>query len=305
MSVKKSHEEQLLMFENVSQPQSKQKTNQQNVSDVTKSTQSNKTGKLQHVELTQIADNPQHARRLYSDDSLLALAESIKINGILQPVVCTTVNKKLQLAIGHRRFKAAKMSGLEKIAVIVSDGNPNELSLLENVLREELTVVEEAEAFHALIVNCGYKQEDLSKKFGKAISTISEIIAVAKLPEAIRNDCRFNTDVPRDILVKISRQKSDETKFELYEEFMTGRLSREDLKKKPHKSISPKINAFSFFNSFSCKLTKLDEYKMTPVERVHAKSECEKIIEELSKLVAKLDSYINFGTPKFIGEMPV
>jgi ParB family chromosome partitioning protein len=269
------------------------KSNKLKGSDLIKCSQFDKTGKLQQVKLTQIYENPQHTRHLYTNDSLIALAESIKVNGILQPIVCTTVaDGRLQLAIGHRRLRAAILAGLETVAVIVSDGNPNEISIIENTLRDGLTVVEEAEAFHGLQVNFGYKLEEMSRIFGKAISSISEILSVAKLPEVIRNDCRCNPDTPRDILIKISRENTDEKKIQIYEKYKAGLLTREDLKKKPFHSISPKKQDYSFINSFTRKLTKLDEEKMSPAERLKVKLGYEKVIEELLIKVAKLNSYI-------------
>ena len=247
-------------------------------------------GRLYQVVCTQVLENQQHARIHFSDDSLLKLADSIRNKGLLQPLVCTlAANGELQLAAGYRRFKAAIMAGLEKVPVLVVAGRPNEICLIENMLREGLTAVEEAEAVYALKKEFGYNLENLSALLGKGISTLSEILSVAKLPKEIRDDCRCNAEIPRDVLVIINRAESDEKKIELYEEYKAGQLSRDDLKKQSGRSNSGTREVYAFLVSFSDKLARFNPDKIGPSDRDRFVKELERTYVELEKLLGVLN----------------
>jgi ParB family transcriptional regulator, chromosome partitioning protein len=243
------------------------------------------------VSCAEIRENPMHPRVTVNKDSLTMLAASIKKKGLLQPLVCTVNNAgELQLACGYRRLVAAKMAGLEKVLVIVVDGRQTELSLIENMHREDLTVVEEAEGVNDLKHECGYKLEQLKMLLGKGISTISEILAVAKLPEVIRNDCRSNRDIPRDVLVLISRVESDEEKIRLYEEVKAERLTRDDLKRQSSHSNTGTREIYSFIISFSVKLSRLKVDKIALSDRALVIKELEQTYIEIEKQLGELNS---------------
>jgi ParB family transcriptional regulator, chromosome partitioning protein len=243
------------------------------------------------VSCVEIRVNPIHPRVTVNEDSLTMLAASIYKKGLLQPLVCTVNNAgELQLACGYRRLVAAKMAGLEKVPVIIVDGRQTELSLIENMHREDLTVVEEAEGVNDLKHECGYKLKQLQMLLGKGISTISEILAVAKLPEVIRNDCRGNRDIPRDVLVIINRAESDEKKIELYEEYKAGLLSRDELKKQSGRSNSNSKKTFAFITKCLSELAKFDIDHMSPSIRKKVKKKLEKLYVEVEKTLALISS---------------
>lgn len=242
------------------------------------------------VSCAEIRVNPMHPRVTVNEDSQTMLAASIQCEGLLQPLVCTVNDEgELQLACGYRRLDAAKKAGLEKVLVIVVDGRLTELSLIENMQREDLTVVEEAEGVYGLKRECGYKLKQLKTLLGKGISTISEILAVAKLPDVIRNDCRGNRNIPRDVLVRISRAESDEKKIELYEEYKAGQLSRDDLKKQSGRSNSGTREVYSFLVSFSDKLARFKPDKIGPSDRDMVVKELERTYVEIEKLLGELN----------------
>jgi ParB family transcriptional regulator, chromosome partitioning protein len=235
-------------------------------------------------------ENQQHARRYFSDAFLLKLTDSIRDIGLLQPLVCTLAdNGELQLAAGYLRVKAAILAGLEKVPVLVVAGRPNEISLIENMLREGLTAVEEAEAVYALKKEFGYNLENLSALLGKGKSTLSEILSVAKLPKVIRDDCRCNAEIPRDVLVIINRAESDEKKIELYEEYKTGLLSSDDLKKQSGRSNSGTREVFAFIVSFLDKLARFNPDKIGPSDIDRFVKELERAYVELEKLLGVLN----------------
>jgi ParB/RepB/Spo0J family partition protein len=247
-------------------------------------------GKLYHVKCSSILKNPQHVRKFISKDTLRELSESIKSKGLLQPLICTVTDGKLQLACGYRRLAAAKMAGLEEVPVMVINGTPNELSLIENLHRDNLTVVEEAEGVYEFQQAFDYTQEKLSKLLCKAISTISEILAVAiRLPLVIRDDCRCNPDMPRDVLVKISRAESDEEKIWLYKKYKARLLTRDDLKKLSRRSNSGTREVFAFIVSFLEKLARFNPDKIGPSNIDRFVKELERAYVELEKLLGVLN----------------
>lgn len=251
------------------------------------------TGKLYHVKCSNILENPQHVRKFISEDALQKLSDSIRYKGLLQPLVCTlTANGELQLAAGHLRFKAAIMAGLEKVPVVVVAGRPNEISLIENMLREGLTAVEEAEAVYAHKKEFCYNLENLSALLGKGKSTLSEILSVAKLPKKIRDDCRCNAEIPRDVLVIINRAKSDEKKIELYEAYKIGLLTRDDLKKLSRRSNSGTKEVFEFIVSFSDKLAQIQPDKIGPNDRDRFVKELKRTKMEIEKLLGGLNKQL-------------
>ena len=251
------------------------------------------TGKLYHVKCSSILENPQRVRKFISEDTLRELSESIKSKGLLQPLICTVTDGKLQLACGYRRLAAAKMAGLEEVPVMVINGTPNELSLIENLHRDNLTVVEEAEGVYEFQQAFDYTQKKLSKLLSKAISTISEILAVAiRLPLVIRDDCRCNPDMPRDVLVNISRAESDEEKIWLYKKFKARLLTRDDLKKLSRRSNSGTREVYTFIVSFSDKLAQIQPNKIGPSDRDRFVKELERTNMEIEKLLGVLNKQL-------------
>jgi ParB family chromosome partitioning protein len=113
----------------------------------------------------------------------------------------------LFIVAGERRFEAARMAGLTEIPAILVEGNTGEIALVENLLRQDLTPVEEAEALDRLVKEEKYTQEKLGVIIGKARTTVNEILSLNRLPLEIRDECRANTAVTRKTLIAIARKK--------------------------------------------------------------------------------------------------
>ena len=147
-------------------------------------------------ELERIRPNPAQPRRTFAETELDELADSIRERGVLQPILLRVDpddSEKYQIIAGERRWRAAKRAGLSHIPAIVR--NVDELQLLEvgiieNVQREDLNPIEEAEAYGALIKRFGRSQEDLAKSVGKSRAHIANTIRLLKLPEAAREHLR-------------------------------------------------------------------------------------------------------------------
>jgi ParB family chromosome partitioning protein len=117
----------------------------------------------------------------------------LKKSGVIQPVVVRKLGSGYQLIVGERRWRAAKLAGLDRIPAVVrdvSDVESLELGLVENLLREDLNPIEEAEAYQRLLAEFGWTQDDLAERVSKDRSTISNCLRLLKLPESIRADLR-------------------------------------------------------------------------------------------------------------------
>jgi ParB family chromosome partitioning protein len=141
-----------------------------------------------------IVVNPNQPRRFFKEDELASLAASIKVDGVIQPVMVTRTATpgKYTLIAGERRLRASKLAGMTKIPAIIRDPmNDQEqlrVALIENIQRQDLNVVEEAEAYHALIHDFGLTQEQCADKVGKERSTVANILRISQLPREVQDD---------------------------------------------------------------------------------------------------------------------
>ncbi len=139
-----------------------------------------------------IRPSPWQPRTLYDEDSLNELAASIKEKGILQPLLVRELTPGLyELVAGERRWRAARLAGLERVPVIVRDLSPQEaleLALIENLQREDLNPIEEAHGYQRLMEEFGLTQEEVARKVGRDRSTVANALRLLKLPEDIQED---------------------------------------------------------------------------------------------------------------------
>ena len=148
---------------------------------------------LLEVAVDQIAPNPQQPRKAFDQASIDELASSLKTSGMIQPVVVRRAGTGYQLVAGERRWRAARQAGLERIPAILrqaTDAEALELALVENLLREDLNPIEEAEAYQRLLAEFGWTHEDLAGRVGKDRSTIANTLRLLKLPDLIQTDLR-------------------------------------------------------------------------------------------------------------------
>ena len=142
--------------------------------------------KVQEIEISKIKADPNQPRKSFNPESLSELSESIKNQGIIQPLLVEqlTDNKYIIIA-GERRFRASKLAGLKTVPCIVrtySDVQRMEISLIENIQRENLNPVEEAQAYQYLLSQQDIKQEELAKKLGKSRPAIANSLRLLNLP---------------------------------------------------------------------------------------------------------------------------
>ena len=140
-----------------------------------------------------IVPNPQQPRKDFDDKSLRDLSVSMSQSGVLQPVVVRRLGSGYQLIVGERRWRAAKLAGLTRIPAVVreaSDAQSLELALVENLLREDLNPIEEAEGYQRLLAEFGWTQEELAQRVARDRSSIANCLRLLKLPDLIQADLR-------------------------------------------------------------------------------------------------------------------
>jgi ParB family transcriptional regulator, chromosome partitioning protein len=158
------------------------------------------------VDIDLIDPNPSQPRAAFADESLNGLAESVKAHGVVQPVLVRRRGARYELVAGERRWRAAKIAGLTKIPVLVkdvADADLLEVALVENVLREDLNPIEEAQAYRNLIDKVGVTQEALAERFGRDRSYITNYLRLLRLPEDLQQlvkEKRLSTGHARTLL---------------------------------------------------------------------------------------------------------
>lgn len=141
------------------------------------------------VELDLIEPNAEQPRTRFTEENLENLTQSIRVNGIIQPIVLRRRGARFQLVAGERRWRAAQRAGLKKIPAIikeVSDEKLLEIALVENIQRQELNAIEEAKAYRKLIDIIGLTQEMIAERVGKGRTVITTFLRLLKLPEDIQ-----------------------------------------------------------------------------------------------------------------------
>ena len=141
------------------------------------------------INLDDIRSNPYQPRKVFDEDALKELSDSIKEHGVVQPIIVKKSIKGYELVAGERRTKAAKLAGLSTIPAIIRDFNDEEMmeiALIENIQRENLNPIEEALAFENIIKSTGLTQDEIASKFGKSRSYITNMLGLLKLPNEIK-----------------------------------------------------------------------------------------------------------------------
>jgi ParB family transcriptional regulator, chromosome partitioning protein len=148
---------------------------------------------IAEIAIDQIEVNPNQPRKLFDSKALEELTASIRATGVIQPIVVRRHGDGYQLIAGERRWRAARRAGLERIPAVVrdaTDAQSLEIALVENLLREDLNPIEEAEAYQKLLAQFGWTQEELAQRVGRDRSSIANALRLLRLPEPIQADLR-------------------------------------------------------------------------------------------------------------------
>ncbi len=148
-----------------------------------------KTNEVIEIPLDEIRSNPYQPRKTFDQDALQDMANSIKEHGVVQPIIVKKSIKGYELVAGERRTKAARIAGLDKIPAIIKEFNDiemMEIAIIENIQRENLNPIEEAEAYEKIIKFENLTQEALAVKFGKSRSHITNLLGLLRLPKEVK-----------------------------------------------------------------------------------------------------------------------
>jgi len=203
---------------------------------------------LLYCGIEEIIPNRSQPRKHFDESKLQELAESIKEKGILEPLIVRRTDQGYELIVGERRWRAAQKAGLKEVPVMVKEVEGREvleISLIENLQREDLNPIEAAEAFKHLIEEFNLSQEDLSKRIGKDRTTITNTLRLLKLPLEVRNQLlqnRITSGHARAILSLESKEKQKELCALIIKKGLSVREAESIAKRwaeKPKKSIAP------------------------------------------------------------------
>jgi ParB family transcriptional regulator, chromosome partitioning protein len=162
--------------------------------------------RLVELDVAAIKPNPAQPRQVVGEPALAELAESIERHGLLQPIVVKPEGQGYVLVAGQRRLLAHRRLGRERIPALLTSGRPDELALIENLQREDLAPLDEAEALAALKNRYGYSQDELARVLAKAKSTISELLSLNDLPAEVKAKVRANArPVAKSFLIELAR----------------------------------------------------------------------------------------------------
>ena len=187
-------------------------------------------GQLYQIPLELLQPDPGQPRKYVDAQALDELASSIVSQGVLTPILFRRdAQGGFIVVAGERRVEAARKAGLEVVPALLVEGNPAEIALVENLLRQNLTPVEEAEALERIMTEQDYRQEDLSRIIGRAQPHISEALSLNRLPQAIRDECRSDPSVPRYILVEIAKGKQERGMLTRYQAYRAKLQSQQEV----------------------------------------------------------------------------
>lgn len=227
---------------------------------------------LAALAVSAVRPNPKQPRRHFDPEALAQLAESIRSRGLLQPIVVTRDGDGYLLMAGERRWRAAGLAGLDTIPALIRDDDPLEIAMIENLQRQDLSPLEEAEGLGQLIERFGYTHEALAEMMGKSRPYVSNTLALRRLPEDIKAQCYAEPGVSREILIHIARAESSERQSVLWRLARLRKLSVEKFRAEAS-GVSSATDVISdlarLVRRLGRKLRKLDTSATTGEERRH------------------------------------
>jgi ParB family chromosome partitioning protein len=246
-------------------------------------------GQLYQMNLNDLQADPNQPRKVMDTQSLDELAATIQKHGVLEPILFRVApDDGIYVVAGERRVAAARKAGLTTIPAIAVEGNHNEIALVENLLRQDLTSIEEAEALKSLMEEQKYTQEQLGGIIGKAQNTLSEILSLNKLPREIRNDCRGDRTISKSSLITIAKKKQARgmtTAYNAYKaKLQKGKTTRQ--KKDPNEPQA----VFDMMDKAITKIRSLDTSAWTDDDKTNFQT-------SLASLKTEIDNYLNAPAP--------
>jgi len=205
------------------------------------------------INLDELRANPYQPRKVFNDEALKDLSESIKEHGVFQPIIVKKSIKGYEIIAGERRVRASKLAGLTKIPAIIRNLNDEqmmEIALLENLQRENLSSIEEAIAYKSMIEKLNLTQEELSKKVGKSRSHITNTLGLLRLPKEVQVMVAHN-QISMGHARVLSKFESDEKIIEMAHNIVANKMPVRELEQESEKeSKKVKIERRPINNDF-------------------------------------------------------
>lgn len=210
------------------------------------------------LEIGQIKPNPDQPRKEFDEVRLEELALSIKEHGIVQPVIVRKVGDGYELVAGERRWRAAQLAGLTKVPALVrefTEAERMEIALIENLQREDLNPLEEAEAYRALMDAFGLTQEALAKRLGRSRSQVANTLRLLQLPDRVQEEIRAGrlsmghakvlggVEDPAELVALAEKVVSEGLSVRELEELLRPRERRERPRAKVRAKLPPDLAA--------------------------------------------------------------
>lgn len=217
-----------------------------------KEIESNNT--IREIDINKIVPNEEQPRKIFDEEKLTSLSESIKENGIIQPIVVVKDKEFYKIVAGERRWRAAKIAGIKKVPIIekkLNDKEVMELSLIENLQREDLNPIEEAEAYKRLIDDFNLTQEAISTKVGKSRPVIANSLRLLNLHDKVKQyliESTISVGHGRLLLEINDKEKQFEAAKRIIDDGLnvrqTEKLIKEILEKKDRKKVPVKKDIY-------------------------------------------------------------
>lgn len=186
------------------------------------------------VPIDELRPNPYQPRKVFDESAIQELAESIKEHGVFQPIIVKKSVKGYEIVAGERRYRASKLVGLKKIPAIIrnfTDEQMMEIGLLENLQRENLNPIEEADAYNMMLNNLNLTQDELSKKVGKSRSYVTNMLGLLRLPKSVQ-EMVANSSISMGHARVLSKLSDTEKIISLSNEIVDKNLTVRDLEYK-------------------------------------------------------------------------
>ncbi len=226
--------------------------------------QTNNKSELLELEINKIIPNENQPRK--NLDNIEELAESIKTYGVIQPVIVLNLGEKYQIIAGERRWRAAKLVGLKKVPVIIKESLSSkdklEIALIENLQRQNLNIIEEANAYRELIENFSLTNEKLSQVIGKDRTTIINIIRLLSLPKEVQEDLK-NGILQQGHVRPLINIQNKSVILKLKERIIKNNLSVRQVEKL--------VNSLNSDNKKQKNIKKLNTHLMNVIEKMQEK----------------------------------
>uniref|UniRef100_UPI004037C70E ParB/RepB/Spo0J family partition protein n=1 Tax=Roseburia hominis TaxID=301301 RepID=UPI004037C70E len=197
------------------------------------------------VKITKVEPNKEQPRKSFDEDALIELSESIKQFGILQPLLVQDKKDYYEIIAGERRWRAAKMAGLKEVPVIIKDFTEQEvveISLIENIQRENLNPIEEAIAYKRLLTEFNLKQDEVAERVSKSRTAVTNSMRLLKLDEKVQQmviDDMISTGHARALLGIEDKEKQYQIAQEIFDKKLSVRETEKLVKKMQKEKIAP------------------------------------------------------------------